>query len=135
MAVTGILVYVYAIKNRKGKYIISGQYGVSTKQSEERGQELTVSQSMREANPETVKVSSVVQKKQDINDKKEDIIELKEKESKINDKVDDKVDDKADEKKSNSSNSNNSSSSSSSSCESSDEEKAGSDEDEKNTQF
>ncbi len=134
MAVTGILVYVYAIKNRKGKYIISGQYGVSTQQSEERGQELTVSQSMREANPETVKVSSVVQKKQDVNDKKEDIIELKEKGSKINDKVDDKVDDKADEKKSNSSNSNNSSSSSSS-CESSDEEKAGSDEDEKNTQF
>lgn len=62
LSVIAIGVYVYAIRNRKGRYFISDQHDFT------KGHELSVSQSMKEANPESVPTSIVIKNEEAIND-------------------------------------------------------------------
>ena len=86
LAATGVLVYVYAVKNRKGKYFITDQYDTRNK-SDVAGQELTISQSMKESKPDNLKVSNVVHNEHAFDHEKDGNSEPKEIESHFDDKT------------------------------------------------
>ena len=136
LATVAILVYIYAVKNRRGKYFVSATGGISimnpanVKRRETSEQELTMSQSMKEKEEGGISASTVVKSHEEAQLESDKIDETKEVESRI-----DAEPGKEDEKEKKGSDSSNDSSDDSSDDESKKKRPDEDDEDNQNTRF